>query len=205
MTEQQRKIAYFDFDGTLVSKDSLWLFLKLSVPVVRLYVHVFVSLIKAALLKVVKPSLDFKTYVKENFLLLLKGMTIEESHEKALQLKQQLIWHDDIVAKLYELQKEGYEIVIITGALDVYISFLIEDLPVTRFYATSLEKIDNSLTGKIDGQNCVRQEKARIILAERNETIYSLAFGDNPSDRFMFAEVDQAYWVKGNQLTAVKK
>lgn len=203
-TSKNRKIAYFDFDGTLIHQDSLWLYLKIALPHYRVYGSLLVGLLKALITWPFRKR-SYRTVIKEALLKPLKNMPIDrlEQHHPQLRLQVQPLL--SARQKLLELKEEGYEIVIISGALDIYLEALFDDLPIDRFYCTQMEINNGKLTGIMLSKNCVRQEKAKIIESERSNSEHLVAFGDSRSDIYMFESVHEAYWVKGEIITPYKK
>ena len=158
-----KKIAYFDFDGTLTKQDSLWEYLKLSIPKWRLYHCIMLRAFYAFFLRMIKRPFDAKTYIKSHLLLLLTGQSDDEIQHIASALASKLNWKQPIIDRLYALHDTGYEIVIISGGLDIYLPSLLTELPINHIYCTKMAKQNGQLLGYIEGKNCVRQQKPVMI------------------------------------------
>lgn len=154
-----RKVAFFDFDGTLVKGDSLLPFLG--------FVAGWPKLAAAFTKSVLKPEAghpDTRTGIKAE---LLKRTLSNVPEARARTAAQKLAplrhWKEPAHGALLRLKKEGATIVVATGALELYIGRLLEGLPIDKIIATDMEAQDGILTGRWAGGNCVRAEKARRV------------------------------------------
>nr|MDP9196428.1 haloacid dehalogenase-like hydrolase [Pseudomonadota bacterium] len=114
-----KSIAFFDFDGTLVRKDTLLFFLAGVVgwPVV---VWAFVRA-TCGVLTGQRGELDLRTRIKERLLRhTLAGVPLERTHPAAESLKTRMQWLEPQVQALLRHKAMGHRIVIATGALRLY-------------------------------------------------------------------------------------
>lgn len=193
---KEQEIIFFDFDGTLTKRDSLPIFLSLMTGKISFVFYFATALLKASLLKIFGLCPDFKTSVKTSILKwCLKGKSTKDIKQALPHLHKKLKWKSDILDILKTYYQNKAHIVIITGALDVYISYILKahNIPHDHLFCTHLEINKDIFTGNIEGNNCVREEKAVQIknyLKKFTSPYKTMAFGDSHSDRFMFQTVD---------------
>lgn len=184
-----RLAAFFDYDATLAKRDSLPLFLGRAIGWPRT-LCTFVQ----ALFSPDRTQPDLKGAIKARWLLLaLRG--VPRAHTAAAARNLRPVWKQDIRERLLDLHQQGAVIVVATGALDLYIHDLVRDLPVDVVLATQMETTpDGMLTGRMQGGNCVRQEKARRVadwLRTNGPFTRTYGFGNAPSDLPMLALLDE--------------
>ncbi|MFV3074104.1 HAD-IB family hydrolase [Niveispirillum fermenti] len=181
-----RRIAIFDFDGTLVGGDSLLPFLGRVAGRMRSGL-VFARAIRAGLMRAgSNPDDDLRTRIKAGMLArALTGVPLEQAHAAADQMRRWPRWHQPTLTALKRHADAGDMVVVATGALSLYIPTLLDGLPVDRLLATEMEVADGVLTGRMQGGNCVRAEKARrvsALLAELGPFDETHGYGNRPSD-----------------------
>ncbi len=154
-----RKIAFFDFDGTLVKGDSLLPFLGFAAG----WGALSLGFARALLLPEAGHP-DRRTGIKAALLRhTLAGLSVDHAHAAAQLLAPLRHWKEPAHSALLRLKEQGAEIVVATGALELYIGRLLEGLPVDKIIATEMESHNGILTGRMLGGNCVRAEKARRV------------------------------------------
>lgn len=181
-----RGVAFFDFDGTLVKGDSLIPYLGYAAGWPRMLVG-FVR----ALLAPDKSQPDYRSGVKASLLrYTLKGVPYEQARAAAKKLAPLRIWKPLAHQALLKHKADGLTIVVATGALELYINQLIDELPVDLVIATEMEVKNGMLTGEMQGGNCVRQEKARRVdayLKIHGPFEVTYGYGNAPHDLPMLA------------------
>lgn len=189
MCSMTRGVAFFDFDGTLVKGDSL-------IPYLG-YVAGWPKMIAAFAKSVASPEKghpDTRTGIKSALLKrTLAGVPYEEARAAASKLAPLKIWKPLTHKALLKHKADGFTIVVATGALELYIHQLLEELPVDLVIATEMEVKDGILTGAIQGGNCVRQEKARRVeayLKTHGPFDVTYGYGNAPHDLPMLALLD---------------
>lgn len=182
----KQNIAFFDFDGTISQKDSLFLFVKFLVGKKRFYwgilthLHILlgylVGILKNSYAKQSLSSYYFKDYEIQEFL--LKCEKFQPTLKSILKdsALQRLHWH----------KEQGDKIVLVSASFREYLIPLCEELDIDCI-ATALEVKDKKLSGRFSTPNCYGIEKAIRIKAKYNlddfDRIY--AYGDSNGDREM--------------------
>ncbi len=182
-------IAFFDFDGTITTKDSLAEFIKFRngsggflsglVPLIPYIIGYKISLIdrqaaKEKLLSVFFGGTDEKEFISDsqNFVReeipgLLRPLAMEK-----------LNWH----------KQQGHDIVIVSASPTYWLEPWCEE---HKFFciATRLEVTGGKITGKIAGLNCHGDEKVRLIRSRYDLDQYQevFAYGDTSGDKPMLA------------------
>lgn len=186
-----RGAAFFDFDGTLVKGDSLIPFLG--------YAAGWPKTLWALACSIAKPDPghpDRRTGIKSALLRkTLAGIPYEQARAAAKKLAPLKLWKPLAYNALLKHKADGFTIIVATGALELYIHQLIEELPVDLVLATEMEVKDGILTGAIQGGNCVRAEKARRVqayLKTHGPFDVTHGYGNAPHDLPMLALLDHA-------------
>ena len=99
---------------------------------------------------------------KRKELSLLKGLSYEEMDRLAKQFYEEKIIPELVTETNDELkkkQKEGYRIVIVSGAFDIYLKYFCMDNGVYDIIATTLDFQNGKFQGKWSGTDCMREEK----------------------------------------------
>ena len=194
MQSIKRKIAFIDFCGTMIPFQSADAFVRYSIKncgrsIVRARFLVVRTLIKLRIFKL----LDYIT--KDNisgnkfrYLMCLKGLPkthilllAKEFYET--QIKPAFI--PEMLNELSKLNQDGYELWFVSGAYDVYLEFAATDLGIDRhnILCSRLLFRDNIFTGKLDGYDCMRENKVILLKKHFNQDlIYSIAYTDSFSD-----------------------
>lgn len=189
-------IAFFDFDGTITRKDTLFDFLRFGFGNFRFAFGIFVisPMLIAFKLKII-PNTKAKEHLLSWF---FKNMSMEYFLEMAnlyslnridkitrRSAMQKISWH----------KKEGDTVVIVSASPKYWLKPWCTKNSLALL-ATKLEIKNGVITGKISGQNCHGYEKARRILEaydlEKFDYIY--AYGDSAGDREMLGLANYKFY-----------
>ncbi|MFT3846797.1 MAG: HAD-IB family hydrolase [Lacibacter sp.] len=188
-------IAFFDFDGTITTKDTLIEFIRYNKGSLSLFFGFFLHL---HYLVGYKLKFISNQTAKEKILAHYFGGTEKDQFEQlcknfAENKLPQLI-RTKAVEEIKKLQQQSVETVIVSASPENWVAFFADKLNM-QLIATKLETSDNRITGKINGYNCYGKEKVnRINLAYRlddYEKIY--AYGDSSGDKQMLAIAHYSY------------
>ena len=195
-------VAFFDFDGTLVRGDSLPMFIAEVIGKRRTHLA-FADAIRSAGHRHLRgrgPGVDFRGSVKAILLKrTLRGLSLADAHAAAERLAAKLRWHTPILQALRDHRRAGRRVVVATGALDVYMPFLLKGEAVDDLLATEMEVRDGRLTGSLATGNCVRDDKAgrvRAWLSANGPVGETWGYGNRPSDLPMLALLDKRVVVR---------
>jgi phosphatidylglycerophosphatase C len=195
----KRRVAAFDFDGTLSRKDSLGPFLELVCG--RNQLRRALAL-RAPVLAGIAVGIGDRDAEKERLVgRLLVGRSASSVRDAGARYAQSLIEGDalraDMLERLAWHRAEGHEIVIVSASLDVYLEPLAPLLGVDRVFCTRLGVgPDDRLNGLLEGGNVRGPEKVRRIRDWLGHDPVELwAYGDSAGDRELLAEAHHAHKV----------
>ena len=176
----KHKIAFFDFDDTLLPQDSMK---RLIYFCLKHYPWTFIYLFKMAFLGVLY---GIKVI---SFIPLKQAILFPLNHlsEKELdQFYQECLiphYYLNVVDELKQKKSEDYLIYLVSASPEVYLKYT--DLPVDVIIGTKTLSKDGKNTSKIIGKNCKSEEKVRRIheiLEEKNiEIDYDNSYGYSDS------------------------
>ena len=191
-----KKIAFFDFDGTITTKDTMFELIRHQKGTARFFAGFLLNIPVFALLKL---KLIPNQRAKEKLL----GHFFKGTPVKSFQSGCDLFIRDGLqkliragaTAEIKKLKDSGFEVVVVSASAENWIKKWADDTGV-GLIATRLDAKDERLTGKIKGQNCNGEEKAlRIALAydlSQFDEIY--CYGDSSGDKAMLALATKAFY-----------
>lgn len=193
-------IAFFDFDGTLTTRDSLLPFLYF-VRGPRLVLALFPAL--PALSGYATGLID-RDQVKETVLThTLAGLPYSRLAAYGERFAQEKIPHllrPETMAKLSEHQRLGHLCVLVSASLEAYLKPWAKAAGFAFCLASRLETdAQGCITGRLRGKNCRGEEKVRRIrhlIARLGTPAKTYGYGDSPGDQAMLDFVEEAIWVK---------
>lgn len=191
-----KKIAFFDFDGTLTSKDSLTEFYKYMYKKdfffyyylrnTFLFFLVKLGVVNYRLLKMKRIKFLVNKYSLD-FLLDKSGDFFNSFVKTELKKKGK--------SKMIELSKKGFEIVIVSASIDLLLKHFAKEFNV-KIITNELEQDEGNFTGKfLHGKDCNFGEKVNRIKEKYNLKEYNevLAYGDSEGDYAMFEIADKSF------------
>ena len=194
---QSRRVAAFDFDGTLCIQHSMVPFLLRTHGWYRVAWTMLKSCIYARSrdeLKVVAVGTLFK------------GMTIIDFNHLGEKYSSTLmtLLRPDLLERLRWHQTQGHKTVIVSASLEVYLRPLAKELSVDGVLGVELDvDLDGVLNGKVvGGVNNRCQEKVRRLEAWMMEEfgdsadVELWAYGDDSGDHELLLAASHATWIK---------
>lgn len=184
-----KKIAFFDFDGTITTHDTLLEFIKFSKGSGAFYTGFAMN---SPFLVAMKLKLLSNQPVKEKILRYFFGGMPEKNFNEAChnfqeQCLPQLI-RPGALKEIKKFQEEGIEVIIVSASPENWIRQWAESQGL-KLIATKLEVKDGKITGLISGKNCYGIEKVNrireLFQLEQYEAIY--AYGDSSGDNELLA------------------
>lgn len=201
-----RRVALWDFDGTLSRRDSLLPFLRRVRGAAGL---AFDLAVVSPWLAAFAAGLVRNDAAKEVLLKrCLGGMALDELRPLARRyVEEELpgLLREDTMGLLRDHQARGDLCVLVSASLDVYLEPWARAAGFDHVLASRLE-LDGKgkITGRLAGGNCHGEGKvARVkrLLAD-HEVAHIDAYGDSRGDREMLAMADQAHWVGKRSYSA---
>lgn len=193
-----KTIAFFDFDGTLTTKDSFLEAIKYQKGNFAYTVGFAVLLPVMVLYKLgIVPNWKAKEIVLKYF---WGGMRIEDfqtTSENFALSEIPKILRKEAMERLQWHKSKGHRTVVVSASVSAWIKgwTTSENL---ELICSEMEVVGGKITGKLHGKNCYGLEKAikiksKIALEEYSE-IY--AYGDTKGDREMLALATHPYYRK---------
>ncbi len=185
----EKRIAFFDFDGTITTKDTMLELVKFCKGK-RQYLIGMAALFPY--LAAMKFKLISNAKAKEKMLsYFFGGMSLTEFNACCCRFAGEIIptlIRPQALQKIKEHLSANDEVVIVSASAENWISDWCNKTGV-QYIATRLEVLDEKITGRLYGLNCNGAEKVnRIKLAfdaSNYQTIY--CYGDTTGDKEMLA------------------
>lgn len=192
------RIAFFDFDGTITTKDTLLEFIKFSKGKTRFYIG---FLLNSPWLVAYQVKMISNQKAKERVLTHFFRNTplpeFQQTCENFAAGPLPNLIRPRALEEIQKLQQAGFEIVIVSASpenwLRTWAAQIGASLIATRLTTTPASPLSSTpqpvprLTGKIQGTNCHGEEKVRRIKEIYTLTDYKdiYAYGDTSGDRPM--------------------
>lgn len=186
-------LAIFDLDNTLTIGDTLvpWL---VEIAGRRRFAA---TAVKAGMARLRAPkSADRRTVFKEALQVpLLNGVSVDQAHEAAKAVAPRIRWKTVAPNAFEQHLAKGDRVLVATGAARLAAEHFVTHRFGEHFdiIGTELEVVDDRLTGRLAGANCVREAKAVAVKAwlEANGPFGEIwGYGNKPHDLPMLALVD---------------
>lgn len=191
-----RRIAFFDFDGTITTRDTLLEFIKYSKGRFRFYLGFLLNSpwLIAFKLKIISNQKGKERILSHFF----RNDSLEDFQQQCDRFATDQVpglIRPKALREIARLQEAGFTIVIVSASPENWIREWSASLDVCLI-ATRLATTGKKLTGRIDGINCHGKEKVRRIeqvytLSDYNE-IY--AYGDSGGDRPMLGVANISFY-----------
>ncbi|ULQ52768.1 HAD-IB family hydrolase [Flavihumibacter fluvii] len=179
-----KSIAFFDFDGTITTRDTMLELIRHSKGDARFYAgFLFLSPLMVAM----KLKLLSNTYVKERFLSYFFG-GIDAEHfqqlcNRFIENKLPALIREQAMAAIKEHHLQQTEVVIVSASASNWISKWCEQHNITCI-SSAMEISGGKITGKLQGPNVHGQEKVRKIKNAYDLNVYQriYCYGDTGGD-----------------------
>ncbi|MEJ7769036.1 MAG: HAD-IB family hydrolase [Chitinophagaceae bacterium] len=192
----KRRIAFFDFDGTITTKDTLLEFIKFCKGTYHFYwgFILYSPFLVAYKLKII-PNYVAKQKVLEFF---FKGQSIESFQALCDSFAEEVIpglIRPKAMQEIERMKKSDTTVVIVSASAENWIRRWAEKNEL-ELLGTKLATAGGKITGGIEGNNCYGDEKVcrvkeRFILTAYDE-IY--CYGDSAGDKAMLALGNFAFY-----------
>jgi phosphatidylglycerophosphatase C len=183
----QRSIAFFDFDGTITTKDTMFEFAKYSCGFSRYWIGICLL---SPWLIAMKTGFISKRRAKEKFLTyFFKKSDVGKFNADCLSFTANIIpglLKQDALLAIKKHQEENTDIVIVTASAENWVApWCIHNS--LQYICSRLEIKDQKITGKLLGQNCNGPEKVSRIKEKFDTAEYTniYCYGDSEGDKPM--------------------
>lgn len=190
----REKILFFDFDGTLTTKDTLLEFILYSCGKVKFLLG---FLLYSPLLILMKfglyPNWKAKQHVFSYF---FRGMKIDDFDSvcRRFAVDCRYLLRPEAVKDMETAMTEGIKVYVVSASIDNWVQPFFE---FAKVLGTQIEVINGILTGRFMTPNCYGPEKVRRIkevLTEPRSHYYIIAYGDSRGDKEMLDYADEEYF-----------
>jgi HAD superfamily hydrolase (TIGR01490 family) len=204
-----RPVAFFDFDGTLTTGDTLMPFLKFVVGTPTYYAKLaLVSPVLAAYFaKLLRNDIAKQIVLKQY----LAGYHIDDLFERGQRFSDEVIptmLRPEGMERLRWHQEQGHECVLVSASMDIYLNAWARREGFSEVICTALEEdAHGRVSGSIQGKNCHGKEKISRIssFSENNIGRMKYAYGDSSGDYEMLGYSDKAFLLKRNGFEEYSK
>jgi len=189
-------IAFFDFDGTITTKDTMLELIRFHHGNAAYYKGLFVI---SPYLLMMKAGLLSNHQAKEKMLThFFKGFAVAGFDQLCQDFSRTVVpalIRPGAIQKIAELRRDDTEIVVVTASAENWVKPWCETMGIAVL-ATALESIDGKLTGRLTGENCHGDEKVSRIRQTYDLSGYGSVscFGDSSGDKPMLALATHAYY-----------
>lgn len=203
----KRKIALFDFDGTLIQGDSLFSFVLHSRGyfIFVLGMMFILPLMLAGYLGIISRSTVKEWYLRCFF----HNYNSNDFRKACKNYKEWITTHTKQISmsELSKRKEEGYEIWIVSASVGNWIMPWAESIGVEKVIATEIKFDANDRFIGFASSNCNGDEKVNRIkeFILNKESCSIIAYGDSNNDIPMLEYANEAYKVKNNKIVRYEK
>ena len=190
-----KKLYFFDFDGTLTYKDTMFLYLKFY----NSAKFNFQFLKHVPLFILLKLKLASAEKVKKSFISsILKGQSKTKIVEKSQQFFEKHypeIIRENAIEFIKNIDREHTESYLVTASLDIWVKPFAEKFKM-NLLATRAEFKNDIFTGNFVGNNCNGGEKVHRIkeALQGKKFDKTIAFGDTSGDKEMLEWANESHF-----------
>ncbi|WP_143306826.1 HAD-IB family hydrolase [Chitinophaga vietnamensis] len=182
-------IAFFDFDGTITNRDTLWEIVRFHRGRASLLAGVIMLSPALVLFKLKMISAqDMKQRVLQYFFGGMPEEVFRKGCEAFCRERLPHLLRPLALTAIRKHQRLGHQVVIVTASAQQWVMPWCRTIHV-RCISTVLEVKNNRITGNILGANCNGEEKVRriheVFRLEEYQTIF--AYGDSRGDKPMLS------------------
>lgn len=204
-TSSKDIVAYFDFDGTITTKDTLIPFLLFTVGLPKFILNL-PRLFPVVLLYGLK-IITNEQAKQRTLTILIKGYSQEFLENKARDFALHHIdkyVNPEIFQQVESHVERGHKVIIVSANLAIYLRHYVKRHNFFGLIATEIEFNQRKATGKLATPNCYGLQKVVRIeeyLDKNNLTFcYSYAYGNSRGDYEMLDFVNEGYFIENSGL-----
>ena len=192
----KKEIAFFDFDGTITTKDTLLEFIRFS----KGSLHFLTGfLLNTPTLVAFKMKLISNQRAKEKILrFFFRSTPVAEFNRQCERFARQVLpalLRPKALEEIQKLKEDGSIVVVVSASPEHWIRSWAQSSGV-ELIASRLEIREGKLTGNLLGANCHGKEKVRRILEQYRISEFSkvYAYGDTKDDTPMLQLAHDAFY-----------
>jgi phosphatidylglycerophosphatase C len=188
-----RSVVAFDFDGTLIVRDSFTAFMAGRTRLPRDSLAVLGLIPELLIYPVLRDRGRLKAAVVRQLLASLSPGQLADAAEAFAQSQASKLFRPDALEVWRAWKAKGALMVIVSATPEAVIEPFARRLGADRLIATRLALDEQGrLEGSLDGANCRGPEKVRRLRAEFGPDLrLAAAYGDTAGDREMLALADE--------------
>jgi phosphatidylglycerophosphatase C len=201
MTSPTTRVAAFDVDGTLTTRDCVVPFMRRATGARKIVPQLLLRTVRVTPAIVRRDRDALKSLAAHAA---FRGRPHDDlariGIDFAGMVRREWI-RPDTLGTLEAHLRAGDRVVLVSASFEVYLRPLAELLGVEHVLGTRLEVAEGVATGVLDGPNCRGPEKVRRLHAwlqtggEERRDVHVTAYGDSAGDRELLADADVARWV----------
>lgn len=190
--KKTRRIAVFDFDGTLTTRDTLLEFIRFAFGRRRFLVGFLLHTPWIILMKIgLYPNWKAKQRVFSWF---FRGMNYDEFANLGSKFADRIdeFANRDTISLLQKHIESSDDIYVISASIEEWVRPYCQRLGVKAVLGTKAEVINGTLSGRFASRNCYGKEKVnRLLEAEPDRSSYYLyVYGNSHSDKYLLDFAD---------------
>lgn len=203
-TGNHRPVAFFDFDGTLTTGDTLMPFIKFVVGKPTYYAKLILlsPILIAYFAKLLRNDIAKQIVLKQY----LAGYHIDELFMRGRRFSEEVapaMLRPEGMERLRWHQAQGHECVLVSASMDVYLEAWAESEQFSTVICTSLEQgAEGHVSGNISGENCHGEVKRRRISKwlSKAKSGRTYGYGDSSGDYAMLELLDEGMIWKSKEF-----
>lgn len=202
---EEQIVAYFDFDGTLTTRDTLVSFLIHSVGL-----FTFIIKLPRILPNVILYLFSIITNeeVKQRTLtILVRGKSFQDLDRSAKSFAYGSLSRyikPEIFAKLEYHKEHKHKVILVSANLAIYLRYWATLHELDGVIATEIEFENDIATGRLATRNCYAQHKTlrinEYLKRENQRFSYSYGYGNSKGDFPLLDYVNEGYLVNGSEF-----
>ena len=194
-----KRVAVFDFDGTITRKDTLIEFIRFAKGSAVLYWGMLLHLPWLILMKL---HLYDNSKTKERvFAWFFRGMPIKHFNKlghEFYQTQADKLLYSDARQQIHDHHQKGDLVVILSASIENWVQPFASALQAEGLLCTQAEVKDDKLTGRFSTPNCYGAEKVRRLKewlkTKSIEHPYIIAYGDSRGDKELLLFADESHY-----------
>jgi len=168
--------AFFDFDGTLISRQSLFLYFSFLNFTTHSISYKLYYLLLRFLSKFFHKRFKIKAFTFGiRFLSKRELISLSELFAKYIFIN---FINKAVFKRLISHNFSGHRVIIVTAALDIYVKYFFSHIPIFSIISTKVEEAADNFTGFMVGDYCIGEVKVKELFKTKyiNEIDLSNSF-----------------------------